>query len=54
MLPVLDDFVKKHGTEHPTVVADAGMLSYTNVTELTEKKYSYIVGARTGVFLPRY
>ena len=48
MLTVLEKFVEKHGTKHPAVVADAAMLSHTNVAALKKDGYSYIVGARTG------
>lgn len=46
MLPVLKEFSKKHNVTTPTVVADAAMLSHTNIAELKEKGLSYIVGAR--------
>lgn len=46
MLPVLEAFTKKHAVTTPTVVADAAMLSETNIGELKQKGISYIVGAR--------
>ena len=46
MLPVLQDFVKKHEVKIPTVVADAGMISLENVKALKAAGYSYIVGGR--------
>lgn len=48
MIPVLKTFTKKHQVTTPTVVADAAMLSHTNIAELKIKNISYIVGARLG------
>lgn len=48
MIPVLESFAKKHGVTTPTVVADAAMLSQTNIVDLKKKKLSYIVGGRMG------
>lgn len=48
MIPVLEAFAVAHGVTTPTVVADAAMLSHTNVAELKSRNLSYIVGARTG------
>lgn len=48
MLRVLDDFINKNGVTIPIIVADAAMLSQTNINELKERKFSYIVGARLG------
>lgn len=48
MIPVLESFAKKHQVTTPTVVADAAMLSHSNILELTERNLSYIVGARLG------
>ena len=36
----------KHGFDHSVVVADAGLLSKTNIEELTKNGYEYIIGAR--------
>jgi len=48
MIPVLESFTKKHGITTPAVVADAAMLSHSNILELTQRNVSYIVGARLG------
>ena len=46
MLPVVTDFVEKYGLEDFVVVADSGMMSEANVSDLEEKGYKYIIGAR--------
>ena len=46
MLPVLEAFASKHGVTTPTVVADAAMLSQTNIVALEKHHIAYIVGAR--------
>lgn len=46
MLPVLEAFIAQHGVTTPIVVADAAMISRTNVADLTKHGLSYIVGAR--------
>lgn len=46
IIPVLDAFRARHGVEDMLVVADAGMLSYANLTALEEAGYQYIVGTR--------
>lgn len=45
-LPILEAFRIKYGFEKLTVVADAGLLSNRNVSELMEKGYDFILGAR--------
>jgi hypothetical protein len=52
MIPVLDAFAAAHKVATPTVVADAAMLSYANITELSSRGMSYIVGARLGNIKP--
>lgn len=52
MFPVLDAFVKKHGVTTPVVVADAAMLSRTNIAEFEKRNLSYIVGARLANLSP--
>lgn len=44
--PVLDAFVKKNPQVKICVVADAGMLSASNLTALEGAGYSYVVGSR--------
>ncbi len=46
MLIVLKEFISKHNVQKPVVVADAAMLSQTNIEELQKDGFSYIVGAR--------
>ena len=48
LIPVVADFIKKHGVDHFTVVADAAMISASNIDTLVEKGIHYIVGARLG------
>lgn len=45
-LPVLEGFKKKYQFEKLTVVADAGLLSSSNVQQLIEKGYDFILAAR--------
>lgn len=46
ILPVMEQFKKKHGLINLTVVADAAMLSAGNLKALTEAGYQFIVGSR--------
>ena len=46
MLPVVTAFVEKYGLEDFVVVADSGMMSEANLSDLEAKGYRYIVGAR--------
>lgn len=46
LVPLVEKLAKKHGFDHPIVVADAGLLSKKNIKELTEGGYEYILGAR--------
>lgn len=46
MLPVVTAFVEKYRLEDFVVVADSGMMSEANLSELEAKGYKYIVGAR--------
>lgn len=48
LIPVITAFKKKHTIDSLVVVADAGMISFTNIAELKNNGLSYIVGARTG------
>jgi transposase len=48
ILPVVNRFVKKHAVKEFTVVADAAMISHTNIKELLANQINYIVGARLG------
>lgn len=46
LIPILEKFQKKFDLEKPTVIADSGLLSQQNISDLTEKNYEYILGAR--------
>lgn len=46
MLPILDVFRSKYDLEKLIVIADSGLLSSSNVKELQEKGYEFILGAR--------
>lgn len=48
LIPVIKSFIKKHEVKNFTVVADAAMISITNITALKEEEINYIVGARLG------
>ena len=48
MLPVIHSFIKRHKVQHFTVVADAAMISTTNIEALQNAQINYIVGARLG------
>ncbi|MDM1373855.1 IS1634 family transposase [Myroides marinus] len=46
MLPIIDSFKKKYNLQKLVIVADAGLLSNTNVKGLQAKNYEFILGAR--------
>ena len=46
LIPVIEALARKHGFDHPIVVADAGLLSKANIEELQKNGYEYIIGAR--------
>jgi hypothetical protein len=46
ILPVIKSFQQRHQIEGMVVVADAGMLSGTNLRELDEAGFGFIVGSR--------
>lgn len=46
MLPVIEAFKAKYGLKQLVVIADAGLMSNDNITELQNKNYQYIIGAR--------
>jgi len=48
ILPVVNGFIEKHAVKEFTVVADAAMISITNMQELLRNNINYIVGARLG------
>jgi transposase len=53
LIPVIQNFKQKHGVKQLTVVADAAMISLTNITALKEQGLSYIVGARVANLSPK-
>jgi transposase len=46
MLPVIDRFKDKYNIDKLIIIADSGLLSSQNITELQEKGYEFILGAR--------
>lgn len=48
IIPVVNDFIRKHAVKEFTVVADAAMISAENIKQLTANNINYIVGARLG------
>lgn len=46
MLPIIDAFKEKYKLEKLIVTADSGLLSKQNISELQEKDYEFILGAR--------
>jgi hypothetical protein len=47
ILPVIRAFQARHGIENMVVVADAGMLSASNLRELDEANFGFVVGSRS-------
>ena len=45
MLPVIDTFKNKYKLDKLVIIADSGLLSNENITELQTKGYEYILGA---------
>ena len=46
MIPVIEAFRRKYNLPAPIVVADSGLLSKSNISELRESGYEFILGAR--------
>lgn len=46
MLPILNAFKGKYNIDNLVIVADSGLLSSQNISELLEKDYEFILGAR--------
>ena len=46
IIPIVEAFQAAHGIEELVIVADAGMLSATNLTALDDARMRFIVGAR--------
>lgn len=47
ILPIIRAFQARHGVEHMVVVADAGMLSASNLRDLDAAGFGFVVGSRT-------
>ena len=48
IIPVVKTFIEKHKVQYFTVIADAAMISASNVEALQKNNINYIVGARLG------
>lgn len=46
MLPVIDAFKSRYELSKMVIIADSGLLSGKNISDLQAKKYEYILGAR--------
>lgn len=46
LIPTIEKITNKFNLSRPVVVADAGLLSSSNIKELQEKSYEFILGAR--------
>jgi len=46
MLPILDAFKMRYNIKSLVIVADSGLLSSQNISELLQKDYEFILGAR--------
>ena len=46
MLPMIDAFKAKYKLTQLVIIADSGLLSKENISELQTKEYEYILGAR--------
>lgn len=46
MIPVIETFRRKYSLPAPIVVADSGLLSKSNIKELLDNGYEFILGAR--------
>ncbi|MFH1118669.1 MAG: IS1634 family transposase [Bacteroidota bacterium] len=48
IIPVIKEFINRNSVKEFTVVADAAMISWENIQQLTQNNINYIVGARLG------
>lgn len=46
MMPVIDNFKQKYDLDQLIIVADSGLLSGSNIAQLQERNYEFILGAR--------
>lgn len=46
-MPIIKQFAARHGLSDFVVVPDAGMLSATNLADLDEARFRFVVGSRS-------
>jgi transposase len=46
MLPVIESFKRKYGVNNLVIIADSGLMSASNIEQLQQKHYDFIIGAR--------
>lgn len=46
LIPVLEKYIERFNIEKPIVIADSGLLSISNIEQLLEHGYGFIIGAR--------
>ena len=46
LIPVLEHYSKRFKLDKPIIIADSGLLSKSNIDQLKENNYSFIIGAR--------
>lgn len=46
MLPVVNEFVRKYNLSDFIIVADSGLMTADNISDLEDNCYKYIIGAR--------
>lgn len=46
MLPIIDGFKQKYQLEKLVIIADSGLINTSNIEQLTQKGYEFIIGAR--------
>jgi transposase len=46
MLPIINGFAKEYDIENTIVVADAGLMTSSNISDLEDNNYQYIIGAK--------
>ena len=46
MLPVIEAFRERYGLDKLVIIADSGLMSKSNIAQLQQNKYEFIIGAR--------
>ena len=46
LIPIIEKLQAKYGGEKPTIIADSGLLSKSNIEQLMELGFDFIIGAR--------